>query len=120
MLVAVAIPSGVAVAGWQFRHATLERDRARIEARKSERINAFLLNILSSADPRLSTADTTIREALDRAAETIESDLADEPRVYADVHATIGGIYERLETAGQGTAMTGRRRACLVRESPFV
>jgi serine/threonine protein kinase len=93
----VALATGLAVAGWQFRTATIERDRARVEARKSEHINDFLKNVLASADPRRSTAEVSIREALDRAAGTIELDLANEPQVRADVHATIGSIYVRLQ-----------------------
>jgi len=117
LLAAIALVFGVAIAGWQFRNATIERDRARIEARKSERINAFLQNVLASADPRVSTADVTIRQALDRAAISIESELADEPRVYADVYATIGSIYERMNLHDQ--AVVHLRAALKMRKALF-
>lgn len=96
IIVALSVVAGLGVAGWQFKNATDERDRARVEARKAERISAFLQEILASADPRSSTVGVTIHEALDRAAATVESDLGDEPQVYADVQALIGSIYERL------------------------
>lgn len=115
LVAVVGLTLGTGAAVWKALEATTERDRAVREARKAERINTFLQQMLSSADPAIADYDTTVREALDRATAVVDSELADEPEVRAAVHHQIGQIYHRLtrfEEAEQHLriALTERRR----------
>jgi tetratricopeptide (TPR) repeat protein len=92
----LAIVGGAAAAGWQAVEATRERNTALTATRRAERINRFLMRVLSAADPRNSSADVTIRQALDAATESIATELAGDDLVAGDVHHMIASIYERL------------------------
>ena len=87
------------IAAEQARVAAQERDRARIEAAKAERINAFLQNILGSSSRRWlnpspdRSQDATIKEALDEASRRAETELADQPEVLAAVLFSLGKSY---------------------------
>ena len=85
----------------------LERERAEMEARRAQKIQAFLADMLASAGPsrlgegleRLGSsdpADTRVRDVLDRAAERAERELRDDPPVLAAVERTIGETYFAL------------------------
>jgi tetratricopeptide (TPR) repeat protein len=77
----------------QLRMQTHERARAEAEARKAERINAFLQEMLSSAAPGREGRDVRVKEVLDAAAARIGGRLEDEPEVAADVRETMGSVY---------------------------
>jgi hypothetical protein len=87
---------GAIAAAWKAAEATAARDRAVAEARKADRTNRFLQRVLAGADPALHGPGVTIRQALDEAAAQVDTDLAHEPDVQADVHFTVGGVYVRL------------------------
>jgi tetratricopeptide (TPR) repeat protein len=90
---ALAIVGGAAAATWQALEATHERNLALMATRRAERINRFLIRVLSAADPKKSSADVTIRQALDSAAESITPELADDPQVAGEVRHMIASIY---------------------------
>jgi len=74
-----------------------ERQRAETEAAKAEQTSAFLQNMLSSIDPaKAQGREVTVREVLDKASETIDEELADQPEVRAAIHATMGNAYASL------------------------
>jgi len=74
-----------------------ERDRAILESQKAEQAADFLTGIFEVADPSSSPGDTvTARELLDRGAERIDSELADQPAVQAQMLNVIGGVYHGL------------------------
>jgi serine/threonine protein kinase len=92
----VALALGL-LASLQFaREADQSRREAQIKARTAEAISDFLLKTMRSADPATNNPDVTVREALERAAERIDTSLADEPAVRARVHHAVGGIFARL------------------------
>jgi tetratricopeptide (TPR) repeat protein len=95
-LALLGLAVGLTAALVQYGRAVSERNRAILEARKAERFSDFLQGILTAADPFVSDASVSVREAVDRAAQKIETDLRDDPEVAADIHRTIGRIYERL------------------------
>lgn len=71
-----------------------ERDRAQAEAAKAEQVAEFLAEIFRSSDPRQSAGDEpTVRAALDRGAERIGTDLAEQPVVQAELMNVLGRIY---------------------------
>jgi serine/threonine protein kinase/tetratricopeptide (TPR) repeat protein len=113
---AAAVVLGVIGTAWQAYSATRERNLARIEARKSDRINRFLQSMLAAAEPaRTRGRDVSVRELLDRAAARVHDELADEPEIEAAVHHTVGdtyaglGLYEQAE-AHLRQALAIRRR----------
>jgi tetratricopeptide (TPR) repeat protein/predicted Ser/Thr protein kinase len=106
-LVLLSLVGGILATAWQARIARQERDRARAEAAKAERINAFLQNVLGFSDPTWVSPnprrnrEATIAEALDEAGRRAESELADQPEVLAAVRFTIGWTYRhsRMDVA---------------------
>jgi serine/threonine protein kinase/Tfp pilus assembly protein PilF len=73
------------------------KEKAVTEARKVERINAFIQEMLASADPSNALGrEVTVREILDQAAAGVESGLADQAEVQAAVRTTIGNTYLAL------------------------
>lgn len=88
--IAASLIGGLIAVSRQAKIASRQRDRARNEARKAEKVNLFLQKMLSSADPRQQGKDIKLVEILDLAADSIEKDFADEPAIIADLHTTIG------------------------------
>ncbi|HEX8096855.1 MAG TPA: serine/threonine-protein kinase, partial [Pyrinomonadaceae bacterium] len=108
-LLVLILIGGTAATAWQAQRATeqaraaaQERDRARREAAKAERINAFLQTILTYADPSWYSpgagrgGEVKVIDALNEAARRIETELADQPEVRAELHHTIGNTYRAL------------------------
>ena len=106
-VVLLTMLGGIIATAWQANHATRqariaaeERDRARKQARKADRLNDFLQNILGFSDPTWLSAnpqrnrDATIADALEQAGQRAARELADEPEVLAAVHFTIGWTYK--------------------------
>ena len=74
----------------QSRRVARERDRA-------ERTADFLIDLFEISDPSESRgASVTAREMLDRGAQRLRTELADEPEVRASLQETIGRVYQNL------------------------
>jgi tetratricopeptide (TPR) repeat protein len=95
ILVAAVVTGFVAVRS-QARVAEAERDRAQLAAERAEQIDAFLVGMLGSADPRVLGRDVTVASVLDAASARVESELGDQPDVKAAVLATLGTTYQGL------------------------
>ncbi|MET0648816.1 MAG: tetratricopeptide repeat protein, partial [Pyrinomonadaceae bacterium] len=120
-VVLLTLVGGVIATVWQARRATAERDRARVEAAKSARINEFLQHVLGysqvswhSPNPQ-KTNVSTIAEALDVASRRAEQELADQPEILAAVQFTLGQSYSgqgKLDVAAQHvrSSLENRRR----------
>jgi len=99
VLILLAVIIGVAATLWQTSVARAERDRARLEAEKAEKINAFLQNVLNLSNPFWisanpdSTVDATVVQALDEAAQKVETDLAGQTEIQAEIYYTLGKTY---------------------------
>ena len=107
---------GVAVAGivlaaagitsiiFQGRIAAAERDKARLQAKKSDRINSFMQSVFGAADPRKSGREVLVADTLADAVLKAEAEMADEPEILASLRRTIGnsyrglGLYDMAET----------------------
>jgi len=92
----VAVVTGFVAVRRQARVAEAERDRARLAARKAEQTNAFVVGMLGSADPRVTGRDVTVASVLDAASARVESELAGQPDVKAEVLTTLGTTYQGL------------------------
>ena len=113
--VAALVAVAVLTAGYTMQ-LTRERDRARVEAAKSEQIASFLQNLFEVSDPLRSRTDTvTARELLDQGARRITTDLSGQPAVQADLMQIMGTVYYQLAMYDQArdlsaAALAVRRR----------
>ncbi len=110
-LVLLALIGGLVATSWQARVAKQERDRARLAQAQAEqaqrraetarqqadRVNAFLQKLLGSAEPGKLGKDVKVADVLDAAGKNIDTELASEPEILAQVHSTLGTAYEGLK-----------------------
>lgn len=109
LLIAFALVGGIVATAWQARRATAqariaaaERDRARIEAAKAERINSFMQSIFAAADPSWYSSgygqrgEVRVVDVLEQAGRRIDTELKDEPEIRAELHHTIGTTFQSL------------------------
>ena len=88
----------IALTGLYTVRLQAERDRAQTEARKAERVSAFLTDLFGTSDPYEEVQGDTLRarDLLARGAARIEGELADEPEVQASMFDAIADVYVRL------------------------
>jgi len=98
----IVVLSGIAAIIYQARIAAKERDKAKIENAKFEKVNDFLTSILSSVDPSEIGRDVKVYDILEKAAENIEEELKDQPEVEASVRSTLGNTYVNLGEYDKG------------------
>ncbi len=86
--VLAALVLGLVTTTWGFR-------TARAEAARSRQVAAFLGDMLEGVGPSVAQgADTALlRSILERAADRLDEELGDQPRVAAALHDTIGRTY---------------------------
>ena len=81
----------------EAERASREATRANREADASRQITSFLIELFRVSDPTAARGnEITAREILDRGAEKIEQDLADQPLLQAQLMDTIGTVYLEL------------------------
>ena len=123
-VIVLALAIGLGVSTTMFFRAESAREQAVNEARKAERINSFLQEMLGSVNPAEMGMDVTVRQALDKAAASVEIELADQPEIRAAVRSTIGttyaalGLYDAAELHLKAALAT--RRSVLGDEHPDV
>jgi hypothetical protein len=100
--VAGVTAGGLLLAGLIAVHTTrlaTERDRAQREAAKAVKVSEMLMGLLTSADPyapRNTSGEPTVRALLDAGARRVQTDLATEPDLQAQLLSTMGRTYRRL------------------------
>jgi serine/threonine-protein kinase len=94
-----------------------ERDRANLEARKTDQINVFLQNMLRAADPTREGRDVRVVEVLDQAAERLKTELQGQPEIEADLRTTLASSYQSLGVFDG--AVNHARRALELRRELF-
>jgi eukaryotic-like serine/threonine-protein kinase len=98
-LIFLSLAIGIVATLRQARIAAAERDKARLEKTKADRINSFLRDMLSFSDTRSGSANTkkghdaTLADMLDVAGPRAETELNDQPAVKAEMLRTIGAAY---------------------------
>jgi serine/threonine protein kinase/tetratricopeptide (TPR) repeat protein len=96
-LLASAILTGV-----QAGRIAQERDRAEQEALTAQQVSDFLKGLFVVSDPSEARRDsTTAREILDRGAERIQQELADQPVVQGRLLTVMGAVYSRMGLYGE-------------------
>ena len=105
----VILAVSASVAAW---FASRESNRARIQARTSQRTSDFLVSLFSSPDPSESRGnDITVSEFLDRSVGEIENSLSGEPAVRSNLMRAMGQAYNGLGAVSEseGAIAQGRR-----------
>ncbi len=83
-----------------------ERDRAQLEAVKAEQISAFLRGLFEISDPSDARGESvTARELLERGAQRVRAELADQPEIRATMMDVIGTVYHALGLYSEANTM---------------
>ena len=88
-----------ALTGYHTVRLEAERDRAQREAAKARKASEVLTGLLTAADPygiRGSRTDPTIRGILDAGAAQVQTELAGQPGLQAEMLTVLGRIYRHL------------------------
>lgn len=100
LIILTIVASGAAYLAQQ------ERDNAKTEAKTAEQVSEFLVGLFEVSDPSEALGDTiTAREILDKGAEKIEVELADQPEVQATLMNTMGNVYRELGLYDQAVSL---------------
>ncbi|HET7469474.1 MAG TPA: serine/threonine-protein kinase [Gemmatimonadales bacterium] len=85
------------------------RQRAEIEARKATEVGDYLVGVFDVADPyaaeRRNGKEVTARSLLDQGARRVDSTLAHQPEVQAQLRTVLGRAYISLGLYGQATRL---------------
>jgi eukaryotic-like serine/threonine-protein kinase len=96
-LVVLALTVGGVAATLGFVEARRAQLRAEHEAATAQQVSDFLVGIFEVSEPGEARGNTiTAREVLDRGADRIRNDLADQPAVQARLMAVMGDVYRQL------------------------
>jgi serine/threonine-protein kinase len=99
-LVLLALTGGLGTAAWQAAIAARERDVARAETAKAQRVTEFLVNVFAAPNPFASGPERldTFRVAslLQRGAARAQSELAQQPEVLIPLLHAIGRTFRLL------------------------
>ena len=112
-LMALLVVAGVAAIAWQGRIAARERDRARVEAQRAERVADLLTSLFEAANPRRGEGEQiTARDLLNQGETRIRAELADEPELQAQLlevmaraYTGIGDFDEAIDLARDSVAI---------------
>jgi serine/threonine-protein kinase len=81
----------------QARAVAMERDRARMEASRAERVSVLVTDLFKLAEPAAGRGDTiTARELLDRGAHRIAMELQGDPGTQRALFTSIARVYGNL------------------------
>jgi eukaryotic-like serine/threonine-protein kinase len=111
-----ALVAGLVLSLWQAHAARLAAQRADAEAKRAERVKSFLVSIFQQSDPESGEgAKLSARELLERGAASIDSGLAGEPEVQAELLEAVARIETNLGLPAQ--ALAHARRALALRQA---
>jgi serine/threonine-protein kinase len=92
----------------EAQRASAEAQRARREAATAAQMSDFLGSVFRGSRTTVARADTTARELLDRGAERIEAELADQPAMQARLLNVIGNVYAQYDLRDKARALAER------------
>ena len=95
--VAILVVAFAIVAALQARAVAIERDRARVEAARAERVALVVTDLFKLADPAAGRGSTiAVRELLDRGSHRVAMELGDDPETQAALFNAIARVYGNL------------------------
>jgi hypothetical protein len=93
----VALVAGLGLSLWQAHTARLAAQRADAEAQRAARVKSLLISVLGRSDPLAGESSRlSARELLEHGAASIETSLAGEPEVQADLLDAVARIENNL------------------------
>jgi len=95
-IIFIVINLGVAGFLWQGYVAATERDIAKSEAEKSNRIKSFLLNMISAPDPIKKGSEVKVIDVIQEASSKLSFELSDQPQIEAEIRTMLGNTYQSL------------------------
>ena len=102
VLVLASLVAGLIGTTWQAGVASTQ-------AAKATEVSRFLGSLFEVADPgRTNASEITARELLDRGADRIETELADQPEVQTEMMLLLGRIYRQLGVLDRADSLLGR------------
>jgi serine/threonine-protein kinase len=96
VIIFIIINLGLAGVLWQGFIAAKERDIAKLEADKSNRIKSFLLDMISSPDPLKDGSEVKVVEVIQKASGKLKVELANHPQIEAEIRTMLGNTYQNL------------------------
>jgi eukaryotic-like serine/threonine-protein kinase len=107
----------------QLRRITQERDRTTRERDRANRITDFMTGMFKVSDPSEARGNSiTAREILDKAAKDIDTGLAKDPELQAQMMDVMGDVYDNLGLYPRAQSLQQRaigiRQRVLGQESP--
>jgi len=107
----------------ELHRITLERDRAARARDRADRITNFMTGMFKVTDPSEARGNTvTVREILDKASANIDTSLAKDPELQAQMMHVMGGVYESLGLYARALSLEQRtveiRKRVLGPENP--
>jgi serine/threonine-protein kinase len=85
------------VTALQARAVAAERDRARLEARRAERVSTLVTDLFKLAEPAVGRGDTiSARELLDQGSHRIALEFQDDPLTQAALFKAVARVYGNL------------------------
>ena len=106
---AAAMLTGSVTTFVQARRAEAQRDQAEREARTSRRLLDLLVDLVEANDPDQTRGrELTAGELFDRAARTVEAELAGQPREQAALLSSLGKVYASLGRRGEASRFLRR------------
>jgi serine/threonine protein kinase/tetratricopeptide (TPR) repeat protein len=97
VLVAVALILGIVGTSVGLVQARRQAERADREAEAARQVSSFMTDLFEVSDPGEARGnEVTARELLDKGAERISSELADQPLLRARMMRSIGDVYGKL------------------------
>jgi serine/threonine protein kinase/tetratricopeptide (TPR) repeat protein len=110
--VGVSAAAGLLLVGFaiamtvQARRIAKERDRANLEAETSRRVTEFMTSMFKVSDPSEARGNSiTAREILDKSSKEIETGLAKDPELQAQLMGTMGDVYLNMGLFPQAQTM---------------
>ncbi len=123
-LVAASLVAGLSAALWQGRRATANAAVAAANAQRADRVKEFLIGLFEAADPEQSGGNVPARELLEQAGKRLESELASEPLIRADLLEAVARIDRSMGLLEPAAALAERafaiRAAALPADDPAV
>ena len=93
----LSLIGGLAGTLWQAHHATLNAEKAELQAERAEQVALFLAEMFQESDPtKANDGSATAREMLDRGFEKVQNELDGQPAVQAQMLGIIGKVYNNL------------------------
>lgn len=117
-LVFLALVAGLAGTSWQAKKAREAAAEASAQARRASRVKEFLVSLFEVADPEQSAGQTlTAAQVLDEGARRLQTGLANEPEVQAELLETVARIDRSLGRLAPSRALA--EKALAIRRKKF-